>query len=335
MRLLELDRKKLAQYFVSIGEKGFRAGQVVSWIWDKGVLNPRAMTNLSETVRAKMQEDFTESPVVLERVASPDRSKKFLIQMTDGAKIESVLMKSAGHDTLCVSTQAGCPFQCTFCQSGRLGMERNLDASEILYQVAFARPKPRNIVFMGIGEPLANWNNFKTAVLRLNDEARISMRHMAVSTVGVPGMIVKLGNELPNVRLAISLHAPTQRLREKIMPKAAKTMSIKSLMEEVRMYQAITKNRVTFEYIMLKGINDSTMQAEELSDLLFGAHGLVNLIPYNSTDDCDFEPSPPSSIRHFLNKLRDLGLDATVRKSLGFGTDSACGQLRYRRSDDD
>lgn len=335
MRLLDLDRIKLAEYFTSIGEKGFRAGQVISWIWEKGVLDPRAMTNLSEPIRAKMMEDFTESPKVIDRIASYDRSKKFLIELTDGAKIESVLMKSAGHDTLCVSTQAGCPFQCTFCQSGRLGLERNLEVSEILYQVAFARPKPRNIVFMGIGEPLANWNNFKSAVLRLNDEAGISMRHMAVSTVGVPGMLEKFGKELPNVRLAISLHAPTQRLRERIMPKAAKLMNIKSLLEDVRMYQATTKNRVTFEYIMLKGINDSTMQAEELSDLLFGTHGLVNLIPYNSTDDCDFEPSPPSAIRHFLGRLRDMGLDATVRKSLGFGSDSACGQLRYRRSDDD
>lgn len=334
MRLLDLNKKDLAQYFVSIGEKEFRAGQVISWVWEKGVLDPRAMTNIPEPVRARILEDFKDSPKVIERISSLDRSKKFLIELEDGAKIETVLMKSAGHDTLCVSTQAGCPFSCTFCQSGRLGLERNLEASEIMYQVAFARPMPRNIVFMGIGEPLANWSNFKEAALRLNEEASVSMRHMAVSTVGVPGMIARLGQDLPNMRLAISLHAPTQKLRERIMPKAAKLLNIKSLLEDVRMYQALTKNRITFEYIMLRGINDSTMHAEELSDLLFGTHGLVNLIPYNSTQDCGYEPSQPSSIRHFLNKLRELSLDATVRKSLGFGSDSACGQLRYRRSDD-
>ncbi len=331
VELLKLTKKDLEQWFEGIGEKPFRTAQVLAWVWQKSVTDPRQMTDLPETLRGRMLRELVFTPKVKDRIRSFDRSVKYLIEFSDGNLIESVLMKSSGHHTLCVSTQIGCPFSCLFCESGKGGLVRNLDTAEILAQVALCAPKPRNIVFMGIGEPLLNFNNLKEAITRLSDEAGISMRHMTVSTAGVPGMIERLAIELPKVKLAISLHAPTQKLRERLMPKAAKAMPIGKLIEEVKYYQQTTGNRPTYEYVMIDGVNDSVAQAEALSDLLLSAPGLVNLIPCNPTSTFQFEPSQPPNIRHFLNKLRELGMDATVRKSLGLGSDGACGQLRSRR----
>ncbi len=335
MNILELSREGLSKWFEGFGEKPFRTNQIIRWIWEKSVLDPEKMTDLPENLRKIMKENFSKGPYVEKTAVSRDRSVKLLVRLEDGNAIESVLMRTAGHVTICVSTQVGCPLSCTFCQSGSTGLERNLEASEIIYQVALARPKPRNIVFMGVGEPMLNWANFKESVLRLQDEAGMSQRHMTVSTVGIPGMITRLAQELPRVNLAISLHAPTQRLRERIMPKAAKVMQIRKLIEEIKLYQGMTGNRVTFEYVMLDGVNDGLDNADALTDITDGMASLINLIPYNPTDCASYRPSNPAKIRFFLERLRSQWRDATVRKSLGLGVDSACGQLRARRSDDE
>jgi 23S rRNA (adenine2503-C2)-methyltransferase len=332
MNFFELDSQALQEWMANHGMEKYRAKQVMSWVWDKGVLDPLQMTNLPESDRNQLREIFSGMPVVEKAVRSRDTSRKILIAYPDGKKVEMVLMKSVGHLTLCVSTQVGCAFSCKFCQSGMEGLERNLTAGEIIAQVALCNPRPRNIVFMGIGEPLANWDNFVKAAKRLNKEAGMSMRHMTVSTIGLPGKIMMVGKDLPQMRLAISLHAPRQATRERIMPKAAKTLKMKDLISDVRDYVALTKNRITFEYIMISKVNDSIDDAIALSDLLAGLPCLINLIPYNETENSEFHPSSPQAIRKFLELLRSEGYDATVRKSLGLSENAACGQLKASES---
>lgn len=332
MNFFELDTTALQEWMANHGMEKYRAKQVMSWVWDKNVLDPVQMTNLPESDRNQLKELFSNAPTVEKAVRSRDASRKILIRYPDGKKVEMVLMKSVGHLTLCVSTQIGCGFSCLFCQSGKEGLERNLTAGEIMAQVALCNPRPRNIVFMGIGEPLANWDNFVKAAKRLNKEAGISMRHMTVSSVGVPGKIMLVGRDLPQIRLAISLHAPRQATRERIMPRAAKALKMRDLIDDIKDYVALTKNRVTFEYIMISKVNDSIDDAIALSDLLSGIPSLINLIPYNEIEGSEFHPSSPQAIRKFLELLRSEGYDATVRKSLGLSENAACGQLRAHES---
>jgi 23S rRNA (adenine2503-C2)-methyltransferase len=328
MNFFELDSNGLNEWMINHGIEKYRTKQLLSWVWDKGVFDPAQMTNIPESDRNQFREIFSNLPFVAKAVRSRDTSRKVLVQYSDGKQVEMVLMKSVGHLTLCVSTQVGCAFSCLFCESGKDGLERNLTAGEIVAQIALCNPRPRNIVFMGIGEPLANWDNFLKAVRRLNTEAGISMRHMTVSTVGLPGKIMMVGKELPQIKLAISLHAPKQAIRERIMPRAAKTLKLKDLMDDVRDYVALTKNRITFEYVLISKVNDSVDDAIALSEMLGGLPCLINLIPYNESPGSEFHPSSPMMIRKFLDVLRSEGYDATVRKSLGLSENAACGQLK-------
>jgi len=334
MNLLELPKDSLEAWMEEHSEKAYRASQVLNWIWEKNTLAPEKMTDLPASLRDVLGRSFSPPPNVVKVSSSKDRSHKLLIELHDGNTVEAVLMKLSDHTTLCASTQVGCSLTCTFCESGQGGLVRNLAVYEIIAQVALCVPKPRNIVFMGIGEPLLNYSNLKTAILRLTKEAGLSMRHMTISTVGIPGFIYKLAEELPKIHLAISLHAPTQRLRERLMPKAAKAMSLFKLIDEVKLHSHETGSRPTFEYIMIKDVNDSVDSANQLSDLLSGIPGLINLIPFHKVTGSPYLPSEPPAIRKFLSTLRSLGHDATVRRSLGLDTGAACGQLRSLSSEE-
>ncbi len=331
MEILSQSRAELSEWMSLLGEPAYRADQVIDWIWQKGVLNINKMSDLPSEVREHLRSEFFFGPKVVKVDKSQDRSKKMLVQMIDGNIVEMILMKTSSHSTVCISTQIGCAFSCTFCESGKKGLKRNLSVAEIMSQVALCKPRPRNIVFMGIGEPLSNWPNVKTSVQRLISEAKFSPRHITISTVGLPHIISELAEDSPRVNLAISLHAPNQKLREEIMPNAAKAMNLKNLMTDVKRHQRATGNRETFEYIMIDGVNDSVEHARQLSDLVFDIPCLINLIPFNEVSDVDYKPSDGSKIRHFLKTLREFGHSATVRRSQGGESKGACGQLKSQR----
>jgi len=330
MEILEQSRAELSEWMKLLGQPTYRANQVIDWIWQKGVTDTDKMTDLPAKLREELKSEYYFGPKVVKVDKSQDRSKKMLVQLIDGNVIEMILMK-AGHTTVCISTQVGCAFSCKFCESGKKGLKRNLSTAEIMSQVALCRPRPRNIVFMGVGEPLANWDAVKSSITRFVEEGKFSPRHMTISTIGLPNIITEMAELFPRVNLAISLHAPTQKLREELMPAAAKTMKLKDLILEVRRHQRATSSRETFEYIMIDGVNDTVEHARLLSELIFEIPCLINLIPYNEVSDVSYKPSQPVTIRHFLKTLRDLGHSATVRRSQGGDKQGACGQLKSRR----
>jgi len=333
MELLSQTRQDLHEWMQLLGEPTYRADQVIDWIWQKNTTDTSKMSDLPAEIRRQLSSEFYFGPSVIKVDKAKDRSKKMLVRLLDGNVVEMLLMKSRsdGHATVCISTQVGCAFACTFCESGKKGLKRNLSTAEILAQVALCRPRPRNIVFMGIGEPLANWVAVSQAITRLEEEGGFSPRHMTLSTIGLPNLVVELAQQHPRVNLAISLHAPTDSLRQEIMPKAASMMNLKELMLDVKRHQRITGNRETFEYIMIGGVNDSVEHAQQLSELVFNIPSLINLIPFNPVSSTDYVPSSPPAIRHFLKTLRDLGHSVTVRRSQGGQKHGACGQLKARR----
>ena len=320
------------------GEARFRAKQV----WD-GLYRRRApleeLTDVGRPLRARLAEAL---PLALEArhvsTADDGETLKWLWEAGgDGASVETVLMHYPGRATVCVSTQAGCAMGCTFCATGQAGFERHLTPGEIVEQVVRAQhgsqPRVGNVVFMGMGEPLANYDATWAAVERLHDDLGISARHITVSTVGVvPGMRRLAGERLP-VTLAVSLHAPDDRLRDELVP-LNRRYPLGEVLAVAREYLAASGRRLSFEYAMIGGVNDSPAQADLLARRLRGfspaAH--VNLIPLNPTPGFGARASPPRRVHAFAERLRAGGVGATVRRNRGTDIDAACGQLRTRHA---
>jgi 23S rRNA (adenine2503-C2)-methyltransferase len=339
INLLGMPVGELETYFESLGEKPFRARQLSQWIYQREVVDFSAMTDLSKSLRQKLADSATiELPKCLSRHDSADGTVKWLFASGSGQAIETVFIPEAARGTLCISSQVGCALDCAFCATGAQGFNRNLSAAEIIGQVFHAiaelprrdngEPAVTNIVFMGMGEPLANYRSVLPAVrLLLSDYAYgLSRRRVTISTSGIVPHIDRLGDDC-NVSLAVSLHAPNDELRDRIVP-INKLHPIDVLLESCWRYAAKHSNRfITFEYVMLRGVNDSLAQADELADLLVGKPAKINLIPFNPFDGNEFRRSAAGTIRAFQDRLRGRNLVVTTRKTRGDDISAACGQL--------
>ena len=345
INLLGMPQSDLEQFFVAHDEKPFRARQLLQWIYQRGVTDFQAMTDLSKTTRAWLTEVAEISvPEVTSRQDSTDGTVKWQFASGAGQAVETVFIPETGRGTLCISSQVGCALDCAFCATGAQGFNRNLSSAEIIGQVWQAiRELPRrengepavtNVVFMGMGEPLANYRNVAPVLdLLVSDLAfGLSRRRVTVSTSGLVPLMERLGNDC-NVALAVSLHAPNDELRDEIVP-VNKLHPIAVLLEACWAYAAGHANRfITFEYVMLRGVNDSLAHADQLVDLLKGKPAKINLIPFNPFPGTQFQRSSAETIRHFQERLRQRGLVATTRKTRGDDIDAACGQLAGRVSD--
>ena len=343
--LLGLSHDDLEQYFAARGEKPFRARQVLQWIHQRGVSDFDAMTDLSRSLRATLAETAeVVPPQAVSRFDSADGTVKWLFASGSGQAVETVFIPEPGRGTLCISSQVGCALDCAFCATGAQGFNRNLSSAEIVGQVRHAiseLPKRENgesavtnVVFMGRGEPLANYRNVLPVLrLLLSDWSYgLSRRRVTVSTSGIVPHLDKLGDEC-NVSLAVSLHAPNDELRDVLVP-VNKLHPIDRLLDACWRYAAKHANRfITFEYVMLRGVNDSLQQADQLADLLLGKPAKVNLIPFNPFPGTRYQRSSVDTILHFQNRLRQRGLVATTRRTRGDDIDAACGQLAGKVSD--
>lgn len=323
----------LKEYFKSINEKEFKATQVYEWLYKKRVKSFDEMTNIKKEVIEKLKQDFEIKPLkILTKQIDTDVCK-YLFGLEDNNKIEAVLMKHDYGNSLCVSTQVGCNMSCAFCESGRLKKVRNLNAYEIVSQILQVEEdlniRISHIVLMGIGEPFDNYENVIKFIDIVNEPKGIDIgaRHITVSTSGIIPKIKEFGNNPKQVNLAISLHAPNNKLRSELMP-VNKAYPLEKLIEAVKEYLNKTNRRVTFEYIMLDNINDTEECAKELSQLLKGINCYVNLIPYNETSHIKFKKSSKEKIMKFYDILKKNNINVTVRKEFGRKVKAACGQLR-------
>lgn len=334
--LKDFEYDELIEYLKSIGEKKFRAEQIFSWL-HKGVTSYEEMTNISKATRDKLEKETYISTLKIREkyVSKIDGTVKYLFELPDGNCIESVVMRYHHGLTICISSQVGCRMGCRFCASTIGGLYRNLTAGEILNQVIFAQKdigeRISNIVMMGIGEPLDNFDNVIKFLHNVNHEKglNIGYRHISLSSCGVVPMIYKLAEENLPITLTISLHAPNNEIRDSIMPVNHK-YKIDELMEACKDYAAKTGRRMSFEYSLIHGVNDSMENAVELARLIKEIHAHVNLIPVNKVEERSFEKGTSRDIRNFQEKLTSLGINATVRRELGSDISASCGQLRKK-----
>lgn len=345
INLLGMSQGALEKFVAERGGKPFHARQVMQWIYQRDVDDFDAMTDLSKSLRQCLGDDAEiRLPAVQAKFVSKDGTVKWLFSSGSGQAVETVFIPEAGRGTLCISSQVGCALDCAFCATGAQGFNRNLTSAEIIGQVRHAiRELPRrdsgdaavtNIVFMGMGEPLANYRNLVPVLdLLVSDWSYgLSRRRVTVSTSGIVPQIEKLGNDC-NVALAVSLHAAKDELRDQLVP-INKLHPIDQLLESCWRYAAKRSNRfITFEYVMLRGVNDSIEQADQLARLLKGKAAKVNLIPFNPFPGTEYKRSSVAAIRQFQNRLREKGLVATTRKTRGDDIDAACGQLAGKVSD--
>lgn len=326
-------KKDLENYFLEIGETKFRAAQVFDWLYIKRVKSFDLMTNLKKDLIRNLKENFSMDTIKLVKKQSDVDVKKYLFELYDGNKIEAVLMNHDYGNSLCVSTEVGCNMGCRFCESGRLKKVRNLNAFELVLQILKVeediKERVSHVVLMGIGEPFDNYDNVMKFINIINDPKgiNIGIRHITVSTCGIVPKIREFTKEKTGVNLAISLHAPTDDIRDKIMP-INKAYKIADIMDAVRDYIAKTNRRVTFEYILLRGINDSEECAIKLANLLKGLNCYVNLIPYNETSHIEYKTSPKVTINGFYDILKEENINVTIRREFGSKVSAACGQLR-------
>lgn len=325
---------RLTTWFAALGEPSYRATQVFGRLWQRPVSSFDEMTELPKRLREALAAEFTLPSLTLAaRQSSTDGTEKFLFRLDDGQLIETVAIPDGDRMTLCISSQAGCALQCAFCATGAMGFQRNLLPSEIAGQVRALRMLTppilaTNIVFMGMGEPLMNWKAVSPTLTLLNDPRALGIgaRHITISTVGVLPGIIALHERPEQFRLALSIHAPSDELRRSLMP-----VNIKYPLAEVIAAAAEFDRRVTFEYVMLGGVNDQPQHAAQLATLARDCRAFVNLIPLHPGGAMGFTPSSAPVIAAFARALRDRGVETAVRRSRGLDIAAACGQLRTER----
>ncbi|MHC4552701.1 MAG: dual-specificity RNA methyltransferase RlmN [Planctomycetota bacterium] len=324
---------QLIELAAGFGQKPFMAKYLFTFIHQKGAADINDITPLSKAFRRQLiNESFTISQLdLLETHNDPDATIKYVFGLADGARIESVRLRDGDRNTLCISTQAGCRMGCKFCATGQLTFQRNLTAAEIADQVYQAEQhcgKVHNVVYMGMGEPLDNFENVMDSVAILNDEngRNIGIRHITLSTCGLIKEIKQLAMSPVQPRLAVSLHAPNDTIRAEIMRISAKHPLV-DLMATLKIYQAVTNKRITIEYCMINGVNDRTEHAKELIRLLQPLKVNINLIELNPFDGCPFTPSSGNRIQRFANTLADAGIETIIRFKRGQTIKAACGQL--------
>ena len=325
--------KDLEDYFLSIGEKKFRATQIYDFLYKKRIDNVNQMSNISKDIKKHLTENFTFDKIKLILKQEDKDVKKYLFELLDGQRIETVLMYHDYGISICVSSQVGCNMGCKFCESGRLKKVRNLEAYEIVEQILLIeediKTRITHVVVMGIGEPFDNYDNLMRFIKIINEGKGIALgsRHITVSTCGLIKGIEKFMNEEGQVNLAISLHAPNDEIRKKIMP-IANVYDMESLFSTLKKYLKKTNRRITIEYIMLDGINDSVENALELASKLKDLNCYVNLIPYNETENIGYKRTKKEQIMKFYDILKKKNINVTIRREFGSKVDAACGQLR-------
>ena len=330
-----MDLEKLTSFVASLGEKPFRAKQLYEWMHKKLASDYDEMTNLPKSLKEKLLQSaaFTSLVVVDEKISQIDGTRKYLFSLSDGNIIESVLMKYNHGNSVCISSQVGCRMGCRFCASTLDGLERNLTASELLDQIyriqKLTGERVSNVVVMGSGEPMDNYDNLIDFIRLLTDEngLNISQRNITVSTCGIVPGIKKLADEDLQITLALSLHAPNDEVRKTLMP-IAKRYSLSEVLPACQEYFEKTGRRLTFEYSLVSGVNDNLKEAKALADLLKGINGHVNLIPVNPIKERDYVQSDRKAILDFKNYLEKNGINVTIRRQMGRDINGACGQLR-------
>jgi len=339
--LLDLSLPQLQDLVLSLGEAPYRADQVYNWLYSSLVTDFEAMSNLPQPMRQRLSQiaDLQNLTPLTSTLSSDGLTRKVLFALPDGETIESVLMLYDERQTVCLSTQVGCPVGCAFCATGQSGFVRNLSPGEIVAQVLFFARQLKaegrritNVVFMGMGEPLLNYDATWQAIRTLTDPRGLNLgaRRITISTVGVVPAIKRMKHEGLQVGLAVSLHAPTDRLRQTLIPLARK-YPLRELISACRDYANHTGRRVTFEYVLISGQNDSLEQAVQLAHLLKGLLCHVNLIPFNPVDSSGWQASSAERVRAFQRELSKRGVNATTRLRRGLDIEAGCGQLRSRR----
>jgi len=330
---MDLNIVDLENYFLSIGEKKFKAMQVFEWLYIHREKNIDNFTNLKKELREKLKSDFNLDFISIKRKEEGDLVKKYLFELHDNNYVEAVLMEHDYGLSVCVSSQVGCNMGCKFCESGRLKKVRNLDTHEMVEQIYLIEEdigkRISSIVVMGIGEPFDNYDNVMNFVRIINHPKGLSIgaRHITISTCGLVPKIDEFSDFELQVNLALSLHASNDDVRNKIMP-VNKVYNINEVLNAIKRYISKTNRRVTIEYVMLNMVNDSIDNATELANLLKGMNVYVNLIPYNETNNIDFKKS--ERIKEFKDTLLKCGINVTVRKEFGGKISAACGQLRSK-----
>ncbi len=327
--------EKLTSIFIELGYKKFAANQVFEWLYKKRVKSFDEMTNIKKELIDYLKENYVIGNLkIIDKQKDTDVSK-YLFELSDEQKIEAVYMHHDYGHSLCISTQVGCNMACAFCESGRLKKVRNLESSEMVEQILKIEEdlglRITHLVLMGIGEPFDNYDNVMNFIDIVNDPKGIELgaRHITISTSGLVPKIKEFTNQDKQVNLAISLHAPNNEIRNKIMS-INKAYPIEELIHSVKDYVNKTNRRVTFEYIMIKDVNDSDKLAQQLANLLRGINCYVNLIPYNETSQIDFKKSTKEQILSFYDVLKKNKINVTIRREFGSKVDAACGQLRSK-----
>ena len=342
--IYDLTYEQLEAWMLENGEKKFRAQQIWNWLYIQQVSEFSQMNNISKVLLEKLANHFILSPLTLKVMqASSDGTRKYLFTLNDGTLIETVLMPHRYGNSVCVTTQVGCNIGCSFCASGTLKKQRDLTAGEIMAQVMLVQQdlntlesdepqRVSHIVIMGIGEPFDNYDNFMDFIWIVNHPKGLSIgaRHITVSTSGIVPKIRQFAQEGIQVNLAISLHAPNDELRSSIM-KINNAYPIPELMDAVREYIQVTNRRITFEYIMMKGVNDQIIHARQLVKLVRGMNAYINLIPFNAVDEHGYQRSTKEDVSAFFDYLKKEKIQVMVRREFGHDIDAACGQLRAKK----
>ncbi len=341
----DLNRTEISHVICKLGQPKYRATQICDWLFHKRAVSFADMTNLPLSLRDQLARDFTIKHVELqdEIVSTKDGATKYLFRLDDAKYIESVYLPHSRGATLCISSQVGCAFGCRFCATGTMGLQRNLSPGEMVDQVNFVRcylsnltlPGSRrnlsnrpfsNVVFMGMGEPLANFDNVLKAVEIMIEEIGIGSRHITISTCGIPDKIARLAQSPYEIKLAVSLNSPVDDKRRQIMPEASKS-SIKEILAAARYYYSKKKRLLTIEYVLIGGFNDTPEDAQALTRLLKGLPTKINLISLNPFPGCHYRPPNSSDTRKFVSLLEARGMNVTLRRSLGSDILAGCGQL--------
>ena len=342
--LYGLELEKLKKLMVSYGQKPYRAIQLYTWLYEKKATSFDEMTDISKSFRDVLNAEFClKIPEIVIKQVSSDGTIKLLLQLEDGYKVETVLMRYSYGNAVCVSSQVGCNMGCSFCSSGILGKQRSLKPEEMVGQILVINnllkeegrgERVSHIVVMGTGEPFDNYDNVIDFIRIVNAQKGLAIgaRHITVSTCGIPDKIRQYSHEGLQTNLAISLHAPNNELRN-ILMKINKVYPLEILMEAIRDYEKVAGRRVTYEYLLLEGINDTKECAEELIKLIKGTNGYVNLIPYNETNKNNYKRSSGNRVHAFLDMLMKGGVKATIRKEFGSDIDAACGQLKAKEKE--
>ena len=332
-----LTQEEMKVFVTEIGEKPFRGKQIYQWLHEKQVTSFDEMTNLSAKLRERLKETSTLTVLkeVTVQTSALDGTKKYLFELEDGNMVESVLMRYHHGNSVCISSQAGCRMGCKFCASTLDGLVRGLTPAEMLEQIyrigADIGERISNVVVMGTGEPLDNYENLLKFIHILTEEGglHISQRNLTVSTCGIVPRIRQLADEKLQITLALSLHASTQEKREQIMP-VAKAYDLTQVLDACKYYFKQTGRRISFEYSLIEGVNDSAEDVRNLASLLRGMNCHVNLIPVNPIKEREFSQPDTKAVREFQNKLEKCGINVTIRREMGRDIDGACGQLRKR-----